>query len=329
MAANATLRSLPIAKIVPDPANLREHFDQEDLDALGQNLIEQGQLDPIQVFEHGDGTYDLYDGERRWRAAQLVGLDSLQAILVERPSPEDLTCKKVSRALQTRNLTPQEELAAIETGLEAMGVRGEPQQWTAAAKRLGIPVDLLRNRMKLTRLAEPVRKEFERGEIDLSAAQAIGRIEDKGRQREVAQFVRENHLNTRFVGTKFIKHLTQNPAAPVIEAYTSALAEERGMPSVSSIKPEQSLVDRLDDILADLRRSVGWLESVGREGVVSQLVERGQRGDIERLMEGVGRLAAMCQAFMKHAQANSSWEEPAQMRAIDVGGPRNSHADVP
>ena len=317
MVTETRVRPVPLAEIVPDSANLRAHFDAEDIEALSQNLLEQGQLDPIQVFERGDGTYDLYDGERRWRAAQLAGLNTLMAVIVERPSPEDLICKKVSRALQTRNLTPQEELAAIQAALEVLGIQGQPSEWTPAAKRLGIPVGLLRDRMKLTRLAEPVRQEFERGELDLSAAQAIGRIDDKNRQREVAEFVRDNNLNTRFVGTKFIKHLTQNPEAPVIEAYTSALAEERGITSVSSVRPKQEFIDRVDDMLADLRRSVTWLESAGREGIVSQLAERGQRRDLERLLEGVGRLSAMCQSFMKHVQSNAPWEEPAQVRALN------------
>ena len=253
MTTEAIIRRVPLTQLVPDSANLREHFEQEDIEALGRNLLEQGQLDPIQVFERGDGTFDLYDGERRWRAAQLVGLDSLQAMVVDRPSPEDLICKKVSRALQTRNLTPQEELAAIQSALEALGIQSQPSEWTKAARRLGIPVGLLRDRMKLTKLAEPVRKEFEKGDLDLSAAQAIGRIEDKNRQQEVAKFVQDNNLNTRFVGTKFIKHLTQNPTAPVMEAYTSALAEERGMPSISRSRDDQTLITRLNEMLADLR----------------------------------------------------------------------------
>ena len=316
MVTETRVRPVAIAEIVPDSANLRAHFDTEDIEALSQNLLEQGQLDPIQVFERGDGTYDLYDGERRWRAAQLAGLDTLVAMIVERPSAEDLICKKVSRALQTRNLTPQEELAAIQAALEALGIQGQPTEWTAAAKRLGIPLGLLRDRMKLTKLADAVRQEFERGELDLSAAQAIGRIEDKNRQKEVADFVRDNNLNTRFVGTKFIKHLTQQPAAPVMEAYTSALAEERWGASVSSDKTEKTFIDRIDEMLADLRRSVTWLENAGRESLVMQLVERGQRTDCERLVEGVSRLSAMCQSFMKHAQSNASWEEPAEAKAL-------------
>jgi ParB/RepB/Spo0J family partition protein len=306
MTTTAAIRAVPITELVPDSANLREHFEPEDIEALGRNLLEQGQLDPIQVFERGDGTYDLYDGERRWRAAQLVGLDSLQAIVVERPSAEDLICKKVSRALQTRNLTPQEELAAIQSALEALGIQSQPSEWTKAARRLGIPVGLLRDRMKLTKLADPVRREFEKGDLDLSAAQAIGRIEDKNRQQEVATFVQDNNLNTRFVGTKFIKHLTQNPTAPVMEAYTSALAEERGMPSISKSKDGEDLTSRLNNMLADLRRSIVLIEGAGREDWVSQLTEQVRNGDLERLAEGVGRLGAICQAFMKHAQSNGS-----------------------
>ena len=318
MTTEATIRLVPITQLVPDLANLREHFEQEDIEALGRNLLEQGQLDPIQVFERGDGTFDLYDGERRWRAAQLVGLDSLQAIVVERPSQEDLICKKVSRALQTRNLTPQEELVAIRSALEALGIQSQPSGWTKAARRLGIPVGLLRDRMRLTKLAEPVRREFEKGDLDLSAAQAIGRIEDKNRQQEVATFVQDNNLNTRFVGTKFIKHLTQNPTAPVMEAYTSALAEERGMPSISRSKDDQTLITRLNEMLADLRRSVIQLEGAGREDWVSQLTEQGRIGDLERLAEGVGRLGAICQAFMKHAQSNGSSDTPLRSGEPEV-----------
>ena len=73
MTTAATITTVPITQLVPDSANLREHFDQEDIEALGRNLVEQGQLDPIQVFESvGTAHYDLYDGERRWRAAQLM-----------------------------------------------------------------------------------------------------------------------------------------------------------------------------------------------------------------------------------------------------------------
>ena len=320
MASVAALIELPVSRIVPDPANLREHFEEEDIDALGRNLLDQGQLDPIQVFERGDGTYDLYDGERRWRAAKKVGLERLQAIVVDRPSPADLLTKKVSRALQTRNLSPQEELAALESALDALGVREQPDEWTNVAKRLGVPLELLRSRLRITHLAKPVREEFERGDLDVSSAQALGRLDGEARQTEVARFIKDNHLNTRFVGTKFIKHLTKDPDRAVIDAYTDALAEEREPKSVSSTPiKEQTLADRLDDMLADFRRSETWLVSAGREGLLAQLDERGDTAGLQRLGEAVARLAAMCQSFIKSATEES---DPATHDTKELLSPR-------
>ena len=320
MTSQATIRSIAITELVPDSENLREKFDKDDLEALGRNLLEQGQLDPIQVFVRDDGSYDLYDGERRWRAAQMAGIDTLNAMVVERPTDEDLVCKKVSRALQTRNLTPQEELTAIQSALESLGVADQPKEWTRAARRLGIPVGLLRDRMKITNLTEPVREEFEKGDLDLSAAQAIGRIEGERRQREVAQFVQDNHLNTRFVGTTFIKHLTRNPEAPVMEAYTLALAEERGLPSVSSSKERQALIDRMNEVFADLSHSSRLLEHIGREDLVTQLAEQGRVGDIRLLVDGVRQLGAICRSFMKYAQPGTPTESGLQMiEHVDPG----------
>src|SRR6266404_4344071 len=112
---------LSVISIQPDPENLRKIFDQDELQALADNIKEHGQLDPIQVFERTSGTYDLWDGERRWRAVQLAGLSRLRAIVVRRPSEADLLCKKISRFMQTKNLSKPEEVRALEQGLQALG----------------------------------------------------------------------------------------------------------------------------------------------------------------------------------------------------------------
>ena len=104
-----------------------------------------------------------------------------------------------------------------------------------------------------------------------------------------------------------------------MEAYTSALAEERGMPSISRSKDGQTPNSRLNEMLADLRRSVTLIEGAGREDLVLQLIEQGRLGDLERLVDGVGRLGAICQAFMKHAQTNGSSDTRLQLGEPKVG----------
>lgn len=54
---------IPIMSIRPDSDNLRKSFDTDDIVALGINMKELGQLEPIKVFPNDDGTYDLLDGE--------------------------------------------------------------------------------------------------------------------------------------------------------------------------------------------------------------------------------------------------------------------------
>lgn len=71
------------------------------------------------------------------------------AIVVPRPSPADLLCKKVSRALQTRNLSPKKKVTAMQAALDALGVREQPKEWIKVARRLGIPPALLRDRCAL------------------------------------------------------------------------------------------------------------------------------------------------------------------------------------
>ena len=311
---------VPISKITPDPANLREYFEDNDIETLGQNLLEHGQLDPIQVFERDDGNYDLYDGERRWRGAKQVGLKALNAIVVARPSPADLVCKKVSRALQTRNLTPQEEVDALEKALSALNVHDRPDQWSGVAKRLGISQQLLRDRMRITQLADPVRSEFETGQLDLSAAQALGRLDDKARQVEVAEFIDKNQLHTRFVGTKFIEKLVKHPDEPVEEVYTIAQSELRtGTPVSKTSTVPELLAGRLEDMLADLRRSETWLEAAGREGLLNQLSGKGDSRGRTRLVEGIGRLGAMCRSFLSFVDAEPGDKDPSRVPKLGSG----------
>ena len=110
---------VPCELIKPDPENLRQEFDEDDLIDLGRNIAQVGQLDEITVFpiliddSTWAGFFDLHDGERRWRAAQLTNQSSLRAKIVPRPSSEDLTFKKVSRILQTRSLSPETKLTSL------------------------------------------------------------------------------------------------------------------------------------------------------------------------------------------------------------------------
>lgn len=76
--------AIPTAHIKPNPNQPRRHFRRESLDELAQSLKEHGQLQPIVVELDEDGSYLIVAGERRWRAAKLAGLKSLDATVRDR-----------------------------------------------------------------------------------------------------------------------------------------------------------------------------------------------------------------------------------------------------
>ncbi len=75
------LVELPINKINPSVFQPRELFTKDELEELAQSIKDHGLLNPIHVIKNGSDTYEIIAGERRWRAAQLVGLTKIQAFV--------------------------------------------------------------------------------------------------------------------------------------------------------------------------------------------------------------------------------------------------------
>lgn len=290
--------SIHIKDIVPDPNNLRQIFDEQEIQALADNLLAIGQTDPIQVFKKEDDTYDLFDGERRWRAARLAGINELKAIVIPRPSSGELLVKKVSRLMQTKTLSFPEEVNALEEGLQALGCRNDELKWPDAARKLGVPLQVLRERMRIRQLSKTLQDEFEEGALDYTIATTLGRIKDPKRQEELASFIDENNLSNRFVTTKFIQAAFEYPDKSALEVYDMARLKERfryAEPRIEELPP--STVDKLDTILLDIQRVQGWLETIARENVLDELSD--SKFNTRRFWMAVARLQKMLEAFVR------------------------------
>lgn len=289
---------IQVENIVPDPENLRQWFDEQDIRALADNMLEHGQMDSIIVFRNEGDTYDLLDGERRWRAAKLAGLVSLRARIVPKPSATELLCKKISRAMQTRNLTMQEEVKALEQGLEALGLRDNPDAWPSAAKKLGVKPSVLRERMRIASLSPLLRSEFESGGLDYTIAQTLGRVDNHNLQEKAAAFIKESHLSNRFVMAKFIPTLLENPSKPMLEVYDITRLSERfryARPRKEEEVPE-TIADKIDEMLVTFRSCERWLEAAGKEDLISYLEPA--NFNTKRLLTTLRRLNAMISAFV-------------------------------
>ena len=77
----ATITTVKVADIEPNPYQPRKEFDPQALDELAQSIRQQGVISPITVRRMANGKYQLIAGERRCRAAQLAGLDDVPAYI--------------------------------------------------------------------------------------------------------------------------------------------------------------------------------------------------------------------------------------------------------
>ncbi len=220
------ITEIPCELIKPDPENLRKEFDEADLVDLGNNIKLVGQLDEITVFPilTGDnawtGFFDLHDGERRWRAAQLVKLPSLRAKIVPRPSPKDLTFKKVSRVLQTRSLSPETKLHALRKSLSDLGILEKPDEWTSFRDQLGGGPEWPQL-VRVLRLHPRVRSMFEDGLVNFTIAHSVGRVGSE-QQVQLAEYVVVNKISGRFLSTQMVPYLIEHPDASPAQAFEHA-----------------------------------------------------------------------------------------------------------
>lgn len=217
---------IPIEFIKPDPGNLRQEFNEEDLKDLGKNMQSIGQLDEITVFpilfnvDKWAGFFDLHDGERRWRAATLVGMKTLRAKIVPRPSPQDLLFKRISRVLQTRSLSPEKKVAGLEKALAELGIRDKPEVWESYREQLGGGQEWPQL-VRVLLLGPKSREMMDKGLINFTIAQSIGRL-PRDKQQQIAEYVVVNKINGRFFSTQMVPYMLEYPDATPAQAFEHA-----------------------------------------------------------------------------------------------------------
>lgn len=104
------LRSLRVADIIPDAEQPRRQFDEEALQELAASIKEHGILQPIVVISKGD-VYEIVAGERRWRAAQIAGLEKMPALVRTLSNQHRLEVALIEN-LQREDLNPLETATA-------------------------------------------------------------------------------------------------------------------------------------------------------------------------------------------------------------------------
>jgi ParB family transcriptional regulator, chromosome partitioning protein len=164
----------PLSWFKPDPNQPRKTFDEPQLRALGESMKARWQIQP--VVAKPDGT--ILCGERRWRAAQLVGMTELSVIIAERP----LSDSEVRIAQLTENMV-REDLKAIEQvdGLEELARLNPGMNNKELAELLNIDPSSVTRLRSVARCTSAVREALAAGAIGISDCYALSKA-DEGEQ---------------------------------------------------------------------------------------------------------------------------------------------------
>ena len=175
--------SLKIAQIRSGRFQPREGIRDEELEELKRSIKRQGVIEPVIVRPLAHGTYELVAGERRWRAAQALGLTELPAIVKTLSDQEALECSLVEN-IQRENLNPVEEAKGFARLLEEFGYTQED-----IAEAMGKDRATVANLLRLLRLPEEILQGLRDGRISAGHAKMLVSIEPSSVQLEWYQRV--------------------------------------------------------------------------------------------------------------------------------------------
>ena len=163
---DALLR-LPVARIRPGRYQPRTKMDQEALAELAASIRAQGLMQPLLVRPIDRERYELIAGERRWRAAQMAGLDEVPVLVREVPDDAALAMSLIEN-IQRENLNPLEEAAGVQRLVEEFKMTHEQ-----VADAVGRSRSATTNLLRLLKLARPVQQLVMEGALEMGHARAL------------------------------------------------------------------------------------------------------------------------------------------------------------
>ena len=184
------MTEIAVADIYPNPSQPRSLFDEEALGELADSIRTLGLIQPITVRRSGD-KYMIISGERRWRAAQVAGLELLPAYVRE-VDDENLHAMALVENIQRQDLNAIEIALGMQRLIDECGLTQD-----ALADKVGKKRSTVANYMRLLRLPDEVQLAVKSGVISMGHAKAIASTEDAKSQLAVLKKCLKYNLSVR------------------------------------------------------------------------------------------------------------------------------------
>lgn len=164
--ASTGLNEIPVDQICRGRYQPRREMDNETLEELANSIRAQGVMQPI-VIRPVETGYEIIAGERRWRAAQMAGLNAIPAVIRDVPDEAAIAMALIEN-IQRENLNPVEEAIALQRLQQEFELS---QQEVAEA--VGKSRSAVANLLRLLNLSDEVKTFLERGDIEMGHARAL------------------------------------------------------------------------------------------------------------------------------------------------------------
>jgi ParB family chromosome partitioning protein len=263
--ADGELAQLAVASLRPGKYQPRTRMDQESLRELADSIRVRGVIQPVIVRPVDDGGYEILAGERRWRAAQIAGLDRVPAVVRQVADDAALGIGLIEN-IQREDLNPIDKATGLKRLVDEFHLTHEE-----AARALGSSRSAVTNLLRLLELARAVQDMLQDGRLDMGHARALLAV-GKAKQVELAEQVAARGLSVR-EAERLVQHALAPPGAGTgrsprgrLDADARRLQEElsESLGATVHLKPRRggrgSLVidygslEQLDGLVARLRR---------------------------------------------------------------------------
>jgi len=193
---DARIQEIDITKVVPNPYQPRKIFDEKALQELSDSIREHGVIQPLVVTETPTG-FELVVGERRFRASQLAGIETVPAIVKRQMGDQTKLEVALIENIQRQELNPIEEAQAYERLMKTFNLTQDQ-----VAKKVGKSRPAVANTVRLLNLPAEIQRGVIEGKVSEGHARAILGLPDIERQLQMYKIVLEQGLNVRQVEVK-------------------------------------------------------------------------------------------------------------------------------
>ena len=247
----------PIESIVPNPMQPRQEFEAMALEELSGSIREKGIITPILVSKVEDG-YQLIAGERRWRAAQKAGLESVPVVVKETTPIESLELALIEN-IHRRDLNPIEEAQAYKRWLESSNTTQE-----ILAQRVGKDRSTIANLLRLLNLPVNIQKDIIDNNLTMGHARVLAGLKSPGEQKRFRDLILKKQLSVRQT-----ENLIKKDAS-------------KGAPKKEKSEEEYYM----DSLANDLKKFLGTKVEIKRHGKKGQInIFFYSSEELERLLE--------------------------------------------